>query len=65
MLAYKESLYYLKEILIGGDVIFLTIRIFSQQKFTIPTALEIIQVLIAGLIYCRNYCSVESQVSRS
>lgn len=62
MLAYKESIHSLKEILIGGDAIFLTIRLFSQQRFTVPTALEIIQVLVAGLIYCRNYCSVESQV---
>ena len=34
------------------------LRLVSQLRFTIPSSLEIIQALIAALIYCRNYCAI-------
>lgn len=62
MALYKDSLHSLKEILLVGEVAVLMLRLISQMRFTVPSALEIIQALIAGLIYCRNYCTIETQV---
>jgi len=63
MLLYKDSLHSLKEILLAGEIAVLMLRLISQLRFTVPSALEIIQALIAGLIYCRNYCTIEAQVT--
>lgn len=58
MIEYKDSLNSLKEVLLVTEVAVLMLRLISQLRFTIPSALEIIQALIAALIYCRNYCTI-------
>lgn len=62
MLAYKESLAYLKQLLIFGEIMFLSARLISQVLFTSPTAFALVSLFLASIIYCRNICALESQV---
>lgn len=63
MSSYYGTLHSLKEVLLAGEALTLMVRLIFQVLFTLPCSLEIMQVLLASIIYCRRRCEVESQVS--
>lgn len=62
MYSYYGTLHSLKEVLLAGEAVTLLVRLIFQVLFTLPCSLEIMQVLLASIIYCRRRCEVESQV---
>jgi hypothetical protein len=42
---------------VAGELFFLFMRLVSQVLFTLPSSIEIVQMIIASMIYCRMHCS--------
>jgi hypothetical protein len=65
MHSYYEKLHVLKGFLVVGESVILILRLIFQVLFTLPSALLVMQVLMAAIIYSRRHCQPEAQVTFS
>ena len=49
--------------MIVGEAAFLFVRLLFQVLFTLPSAMIVMQVLMAFLMYSRKHCQPEAKVS--